>query len=150
VPALTLQANVFIADENNAALGEFVPNYQNLDLVNYIMNRDYSTGSADVFDFWTGTTNTVAFSDLDISATDIQDAIWYLTDDLFTLLTPDVAAIVADAEANGEGFIAQSGDIVGLVIAPLQEQDVEGVDVTNFQNFIYGVEFDVLAEGCLI
>jgi hypothetical protein len=150
VPALTLQANVFIADENNAALGEFVPNYQNLDLVNYIMNRDYSTGSADVFEFWTGTTNTVAFSDLDISATDIQDAIWYLTDDLFTLLTPDVAAIVADAEANGEGFVAQSGDIVGLVIAPLQEQNVEGVDVTNFQNFIYGVEFDVLAEGCLI
>jgi hypothetical protein len=121
-----LEAEVLIADPADPAIAALMVNVDNLDLVNYILNQDYLSQG------YTGN--------------EIQDAIWYLTDDEFTLFMPNVAAIVADAETFGEGFEAGAGDLVGLILAPLQEVDENGFETTNYQNFIYAVEFDTLAD----
>ena len=126
---VTLQAELFLADENDASLSEYVVNVHNLDLVTYILNQDYVSQG--------------------YSITDVQNAIWNLTDDLFILFDPNASAIVADAQANGEGFEAGEGDLVGLIIAPIQEVDpVTGEDTSDYQNFIYGVEYQTFTE-CL-
>jgi hypothetical protein len=129
LPGATLTAEVFVADANNAALANYVVNLENLDLVNYVLNQDYAS--------------------LGYSNNDIQDAIWFLTDDLPTLGMQNVLNIVIDAYTFGEGFEAGSGDVVGLLLAPIQEVDANGLETSNFQNFIYGVEFDILAD-CLM
>ena len=104
---------------------------ENLDLITYILNQDYAGQG---------------FTDAEI-----QGAIWSLTDGdaLATGSNPngifiadgggdiaDAEAILADAIANGEGFEAGSGDIVGIVIDP-SDPDFE-------QPFIFGVAFDDL------
>jgi hypothetical protein len=77
---------------------------ENLDLVNYVMNTDYSGIGA--------------------GKNEIQAAIWTLVDDI----TPTsgtggiswnqaiVDAIVADAYANGEGFVPSAGQNIGVIL----------------------------------
>ncbi|WP_172330223.1 SdrD B-like domain-containing protein [Mangrovicoccus sp. HB161399] len=98
----------------------------NLDLITYILNQDYE--------------------DQGYTGWEVQFAIWSLTDNFaystYTTRYPsfgdaaDVADIVADAVANGEGFEAGEGDIIALIIDPNPET------ATNGQPFIVGAEFD--------
>lgn len=75
---------------------------ENMDLVNYVLNQDYLSQG--------------------MSYGDIQLAIWMLIDDTTTEpgpYTPGHAeAIVADALANGEGFVPSCGDILAVVVVP--------------------------------
>ena len=109
---------------------------ENLDVITYILNQDYASQG---------------FSD-----GEVQGAIWALTDgirleDEFGLEggvfiaegggdVDDALLILEDALANGEGFEAGSGDIVGLVIDPGAEAEAEGF----VQPFIVGVAYDDL------
>lgn len=69
------------------------------DLVNYIINmKSYYYG-------------------LGYSAGDIQNAIWYLFEDLtWAQLDANEKAIVDDAEANGEGFYPASGEYMAIIV----------------------------------
>jgi hypothetical protein len=84
---------------------ELVDRPENMDLINYIINQDYLAQG--------------------MSADDIQMAIWTLIDDRApnpgTANTANVAAIVADALANGEGFVPTCGDVVAIIIEPTVE-----------------------------
>lgn len=100
----------------------------NLDLINFILNQDYTDNGYTGFE--------------------VQSAVWALTDDFdFTSFldfydqfgdAADVEAILADAIANGEGFEAGAGDVVGLIVDPNPATE------ENSQPFIIGVEFDSL------
>ncbi len=96
---------------------------ENLDLVNWILNQDFtSQGYTDA---------------------EVQAAVWGLTDSIDFIPSAfgdldDVREIVALAEANGEGFVAGAGDIVGLIVDPNPATD------ENAQPFIIGVSFDDL------
>ncbi|MGG7565922.1 SdrD B-like domain-containing protein [Rhodovulum sp. DZ06] len=125
---ILVTAEVFLADANNAALGEFVQNWENLDLVNWILNQDFVSQG--------------------YTAQEVQQAIWNLTDDLFISFYPGASEIAAQARAEGEGFEAGEGDLVGLVLAPIEEVDANGVEITNHQNLIYGVEYESFSD-CL-
>ncbi|MGG7565920.1 SdrD B-like domain-containing protein, partial [Rhodovulum sp. DZ06] len=124
----TVTAEVFLADEGNAALGAFVQNRENLDLVTWVLNQDFTAQG--------------------YTAAEVQNAIWNLTDDLFIGFEPGAVEIAEMARAEGEGFVAGEGDLVGLVLAPLQEVDDAGAELTNHQNLIYGVEYGAFAD-CL-
>ena len=116
--------DLFNPDQVGIANGQ--PATANLDLVNWVLNQGYETQG---FTGW-----------------EVQRAIWELTDDVDTdylsALDPaygsDAAVdeIVAAALANGEGFEAGLGDIVGLVVNP--NPDTE----TNSQPFIVGVRVE--------
>jgi hypothetical protein len=70
------------------------------DLVNYIINmKGYYMDT------------------LGYSAGDIQNAIWYFFEDLaYGSLDANEKAIVADAEANGEGFYPASGEYMAIIV----------------------------------
>jgi len=51
----------------------------------------------------------------------IQNAIWYYTDNENLSSDTDAAAMVADANENGSGFIPQSGETVAVLIAGVTE-----------------------------
>jgi hypothetical protein len=94
-PCTTYTANVH---EDGAGLVDFP---ENLDLVNYVMNKDYSAWGASVMD--------------------IQTAIWLLIDDTVPVMISTVARdIEADARANGEGFVAGCGGVVGVLVEPIE------------------------------
>ncbi|EYD70417.1 SdrD B-like domain-containing protein [Limimaricola hongkongensis] len=113
----------------------------NLDLVNWILNQGF--GDTDNGD---GTGET--YNDMEI-----QGAIWGLTDgplpdgSLFAPIgTSENAREILDAAiANGEGFEAGEGDIVGLLITPTAQAQQQGHD----QPLIIGVAFEALAQDCL-
>ena len=83
----------------------------NLDLINYIIAQDYENDPSGQYNAW-----------------EVQFAIWELTDNFDSSLafgaTPefgdyaDTLAILADAAANGEGFEAGVGDMVGMIVDP--------------------------------
>ncbi|MDW3223545.1 MAG: SdrD B-like domain-containing protein [Paracoccaceae bacterium] len=105
----------------------------NLDLINYILNQDYEndgTGSVDGnFTGW-----------------EVQFAIWELTNGISSDVTFDVAPeigqiddvdfIISQALANGEGFEAGVGDILGVILDP------NPATSTNAQPFIIGINFE--------
>lgn len=109
------------------------PAADNLDLINWILNEDY-TGQG--------------FTDAEVQA-----AIWELVDDLNNATLnlvlgggdwgdiADVNQIVAEAVANGEGFTPGQGDIVGLILDPDTNSG------PGAQPFIVGLQFD--AVDCL-
>ncbi|MBC9248544.1 carboxypeptidase regulatory-like domain-containing protein [Paracoccus sp. 11-3] len=118
-----------------------IVNEQNLDLVNWILNQDFT--SIDNGD-GTGKTYTEA---------EIQGAIWGLTDNfLFVNEANPTFGTKANAQeiynlalANGEGFEAGEGDIIGLIVDPTAAAIAAG----NKQPMIIGVEWNDLAEDCL-
>lgn len=76
-----------------------VDNPDNLDLILYVINQDYSF--------------------LGATAYDVQVAIWLLIDDATPFgITPAALAIVDDARANGEGFTPGCGDLMGVFMDP--------------------------------
>ena len=80
---------------------------ENLDLVNYILNQDYIAQG--------------------MTYSDIQRAIWHLIDDsnsedgLFNWTQANVDAIIADALANGEGFVPGCGQVMAVILDPVSE-----------------------------
>jgi|GEM_PF-4149354 len=87
---VTYDVQVF---EDGASL---VDRSENLDLVLYVINQDYSSIGA--------------------TAYDVQLAIWTLIDDIIPGGTPASAAIVEDAIANGEGFQPGCGQLTGVFL----------------------------------
>ncbi len=95
---------------------------QNLDLVNYLLNQSYSLGAG---------------LDPNVLPSATQLAIWYLVNGITPAsLLPSTgyettialaAQMIADAEANGEGFVPACGQFVVVVIdttAPSQDQHI--------------------------
>ena len=81
---------------------------ENLDVLNYILNQDYSSWGA--------------------GRDEIQAALWgVIDDDDWTLgggILPDVGlaqAIIDDAMANGDGYVPGPGEFVAVILYPLQE-----------------------------
>ena len=120
---VTLDTAVFLADPDDAGLAPHVAAVENLDNITWILNQDWGAQG---------------YSDATV-----QNAIWMLSDPgaLFDFLALD---IVNQASVLGEGFEAGEGDLVGLVLAPLDAND-PGFD---FQTMIVGVAYDSFAE-CL-
>jgi len=88
----------------------------NADLINWILNQDWD--------------------DLGYTDEDIQGAIWELTDDLAGYpsgTSTAVDAIVESAIANGEGFVPDDGQIVGILVNPVD---------SGVQPFVIGIAFD--------
>ncbi|MFN3261404.1 MAG: SdrD B-like domain-containing protein [Pikeienuella sp.] len=110
----------------------------NLDMVNYILNLDFDGADADRFNFTNG-----------VNDAEIQGAIWLLTDGANGQVrnnptfgqgqTADAFAIYNDALAFGEGFEAGQGDIVGLLLDPIDPNPS-----TPLQPFLIGVQFSEL------
>ncbi|WP_138465644.1 SdrD B-like domain-containing protein [Poseidonocella sp. HB161398] len=134
--------NLYVADADLLPAGVFNDGQiggngqsaaENLDLVNYILNQD-----------WEGQGYT---------GWEVQFAVWELTDDvryaLYAKRYPEYGTaahiddILEDAYANGEGFVAGAGDLVGLIIDPATSSD------ENSQPFIVAVEYDSLDCLCL-
>ena len=53
---------------------------------------------------------------VDATSTDIQHAIWYFIDGGYTDDDPEVLSMIADAEANGEGYQPSVGEICPIVL----------------------------------
>ena len=135
-PGVAVPYDMYLADEASVPTG-VIENPENLDIVNWILNQSFET--MDNGD-GTGTNYTEA---------EIQGAIWGLTDDIVfvssSLGTNANAQEIYDlALANGEGFVAGEGDIVGLVLDPTAEAEAAG----NSQPLIIGVEWDMLEQDC--
>lgn len=79
---------------------------ENLDLVTYIINQDYSGIGASVYD--------------------VQLAIWELIEAESFALTPAAQAIVDDALANGADFVPGCGDVIGVVVDPFSNELGDG------------------------
>lgn len=76
---------------------------ENIDLINYILNQDYVSQGYSVLA--------------------VQSAIWALIDDTTSpygfIIGTDV--IVNDARANGEGFVPGCGDVMGIILEPIED-----------------------------
>lgn len=130
----------YLASEGEVPTG-VIAHPENLDMVNWLLNQDFD--NLDNGD-GTGTTYTQA---------EIQGAIWGLTDDIVFVeeelqnygTTENAQEIYEMALANGRGFEAGEGDIVGLILDP-----VEGPDADQpIQPFIIGIQWDDIAQDCL-
>ena len=135
-PLLTGDLYCTLDDLSGVLAGQVGANGQsaadNMDLVNWILNQDFNSADYAGEGFING-----------VGDAEIQIAVWTLTDGAGTISAPfgeqaDVDAIVALAEANGEGFESGAGDKVGLIIDPNPET------ATNAQPFIVAVDFDDL------
>ncbi|MFV0361388.1 thioester domain-containing protein, partial [Tropicimonas sp.] len=130
--------NFYMGDEASAP--DSIAHPENLDLVNWILNQDFT--SVDNGD-GTSTTYTEA---------EIQGAIWGLTDG-FVFVNEAVPAFGTKANAqeiyqqallNGEGYVPGEGDIVSIIVDPVDGAATSG----NEQPFIIGIDFDDLAQDC--
>lgn len=134
-----LKANIYIAHPSEAPSGALSQDaVDNLDLINWILNQDF--GSLDNGD-GQGETYTDA---------EIQGAIWGLTDDIVFVAdgggTQSNAQEILDlAVANGEGFKAGEGDVIGLILDPTSETEDQG----HSQPFILAVAFEQLEQECV-
>lgn len=133
----TYPVKIYLADEDSIPAGT-IPRPQNLDMVNWILNQDFSSVANGE-----GGTYTEA---------EIQGAIWGLTDG-FVFVNESIPAygtranaieIYNRALANGEGFEAGEGDIVGLILDPILPDALP-----NQQPIIIGIDWDDLAQDCL-
>jgi VCBS repeat-containing protein len=149
-------------DQIDALPDGIVPNEENLDLVNWILNQDFRN-----MDNGDGTGETY-------TGGEIQDAIWFLTNDRpipdDTVFNPGGQAnsqeivdfalndINMDGVADGgaEGFVAGEGDLVGVILAPALDANAVDVDTGELipldsqplQPFIVGIRFEDLEEAC--
>lgn len=128
-PGVTYLANVYSSYED---LPEDIPNIdkpENLDLVNYIINN-YSGD---------GTPYTMC---------DVQKAIWTVID--YSMAScgsynqDRVEEIVADATANGAGFVPPCGGFVAVILIPVNLQQAIIAQITTIQ---VGVECEAVWEG---
>ena len=77
----------------------------NLDLVNWIINQDYVGTASDCGG--------------NFIVMDVQEAIWYLVDDEWEANpTCRTLEIIAEAEANGEGYVPGCGDEIAVIFDP--------------------------------
>ncbi len=96
---------------------------ENLNLVNWILNQNYvgqpSPFSSGIYTYG-----------------DVQQAIWTLIEDtpstsgLGSWSQTRVDEILADAQANGEGFEPGCGDSIAIILAPIEGQQVLVAQVT--------------------
>ncbi len=130
--------NIHLATEDDAPAS--IVNEQNLDMVNWILNQDFTSMD-------NGDGNGKNYTEAEI-----QGAIWGLTDD-FVFVNENVPAFGTTANAqeiydlaiaNGEGFEAGEGDIIGLILDPTADAIAAG----NKQPMIIGIEWDDLAQDC--
>lgn len=138
VTDVSLKGNLYIADANFVPDGVLTAKTEaNLDVINWILNQDFtSQNNGD----GTGQTYTDA---------EIQGAIWGLTDNFVYVAAgggtkANAQEIMDLALANGEGFVAGKGDVIGLVVAPTAEANAAGHD----QPFIVGIDYDDLLMEC--
>ena len=104
---------------------------ENIDLVNYVLNQGYEDDDSFTF-------------------TQIQNAIWTLIDDdAPTNISAGAQQIIADALANGEGFIPDASDpdanVVGMIFRPVSGNGADGYEYADRQIMIAGFEL----EDCL-
>lgn len=104
---------------------------ENLDLISWILNEEF-----------VGRTKVGGNGTYDIY--DVQEAVWALSDGTVTS-NSDANDLVMMAEMQGEGFVAQEGDLVAVIFDPIAPD----ASVTNTQTFIMGVEWDALALDCI-
>jgi hypothetical protein len=112
------QANVYSSYED-FPLG-LVEYPENLDLINYIINQRYvgnPSPSGGTYSLW-----------------EVQRAIWALIEDECNCWTEPysqehVGEIVADALANGEGFVPGCGDVMAVILEPLWEVQILIIEV---------------------
>ncbi|KGJ07266.1 SdrD B-like domain-containing protein [Paracoccus sphaerophysae] len=131
--------DMYLADAAHVPAG-VVPNPQNLDVINWILNQDFTrvdNGDGN------GRTYTEA---------EIQGAIWGLTDGrifvapYFNYATTQNAQEIYDlALANGEGFVAGEGDLVGLILDPTDAEAANG----STQPFIIAMPWEALDYDCV-
>ncbi|MCQ0969377.1 Ig-like domain-containing protein (plasmid) [Paracoccus sp. TK19116] len=132
-------AKIYLADADSIPAGT-VANPQNLDMVNWILNQDFSA-----MDNGDGTGGTY-------TEAEIQGAIWGLTDDLVFVnenfpaygTTANAREIYDMALANGDGFEAGEGDIVGVIFDPVLPDALP-----TEQPIILGIDWHALAQDCL-
>ena len=120
-------ANVYSSYETIEGL---VDHPENMDLVNWILNKGYvgktSPGGYGVYTYG-----------------DVQRAIWTLVDDnpstagLGSWDQNRVNEILADAQANGEGYEPGCGDIVAVILAPVNSTQVIIAQVIIFELEIF-------------
>jgi len=96
-PGTTYQAKVY-SSYDGALPGDLQDS--DWDMVNYLLNN--KQGSRD----------------------DIQNAIWYFIGGGAYPSDPDAQAMIADALANGEGFVPGAGQITAVVVDPVQNVQV--------------------------
>lgn len=85
---------------------------ENLDLVNWILNQDFSGKASSSFGFY--------------NSTDIQQAIWVLIGPSYSLPEDAIGSdwynrtseIISLARANGEGFVPSFGQKIGVILVP--------------------------------
>ena len=117
----------------------------NLDLINWIINQDFTS-----MDNGDGTATT--YTDAEV-----QLAIWGITDGNSDFIgnpeglgtQENVQEILSAALENGEGFEAGAGDLFTLVLNPvdLQPDSIEFFD--HDQSFIVALPFDEFKEDCI-
>ena len=143
-------------DEIESLPDGIIVNEENLDLVNFLLNQDLRNVSAETH----GAAGSVGEN---YTGADIQDALWLLTNgddpntaevegDGFVSTNEDALELAAFARANGEGFRAGEGDLIGLILEPItpDPDPTNGtVDFSTFQPFIIGVPFETLEEECI-
>ncbi|KAB1196495.1 MULTISPECIES: hypothetical protein [Haloferax] len=116
-PGATYTAQVYSSYESLPA--GLIENPQNLDLVNYIINQG-----------WVGTTSAGGYGTYTYG--DVQRAIWTLVDDevsgagLGSWNQNRVNEILADTQANGEGFVPGCGDYLAVIFVPGNNQYIIG------------------------
>lgn len=121
-------ANVYSSYEDLTALN-LVEFPENLDLVNWILNQGF-VGQTSPGGYGTYTYG------------DVQRAIWELVEDslstngLGSWDADRVDEILAAADASGEGFVPQCGDIVAVLLVP-----VNGSQIIIAQVILIGFEF---------
>ncbi|KAB1188658.1 MULTISPECIES: hypothetical protein [Haloferax] len=116
-PGATYTADVYSSYESlPSGIVEFP---ENLDLVNYIINQS-----------WPGKTSPGGYGTYTYG--DVQRAIWTLIEDelsasgLGSWSQDRVNEILADAQANGEGFVPGCGDYVAVIFVPGNSQYIIG------------------------
>lgn len=129
--------NFYLASADSVPTGT-VKYPANLDMVNWILNQDFTAK-----DNGDGTGHTYTEGE-------IQGAIWGLTDNIVFVsggqgTTANAREIYNEALAHGEGFVAGEGDIVGLILDPTAVAEAAG----NKQPLIVGIDWDDLAQDCL-
>ncbi|THH35438.1 hypothetical protein E4Z66_16650, partial [Aliishimia ponticola] len=124
-------ASLFNADQISFANGETA--LDNLDVINWILNQD--------------------FEDNGFTGWEVQRAIWEFTDSFDTDYLSDIDPalgddanvdfIVSQALANGDGFVAGVGDVVGVVLDP------NPATAENSQPFLVAVDWEDVDCFCI-
>lgn len=136
-----VQPDFFIGQQQNANANG-LPAFENLDIIEWILNQDFENA---------GPTDIAGYTGDGFSGWEVQLAIWEFTEnfdaDLFTDFDPgygnidDTDFIISQALANGEGFEAGVGDIHGVFLQPNPSPQA------NSQPLVFGLDWE--AYDCL-